>query len=481
MKQKESLVLYPSPGIGHLVSMVELGRHILKYYPSFSITILITPPPFNPGSTAPYIKHISSTIPSIIFHNLPAVEIPPESFTSAHHEAVLFDVVLRNNHNVEQALLTISETSTIRALIIDMFCTPALDVGASLNIPTYYFFTSGAVFLSFFLYFPIIHSTTTESFRDLDSHFHFPGIPPVHARDFPKPSLDRADMAYQGFLNNAMRLPESKGILVNTFEALEPQPLKAISDGLCIPNGPTPPVYCIGPLITDRKGTNGAGGGNTSASIDCLTWLDTQPSRSVVFLCFGSLGLFSAEQLTEIAIGLEKSGQRFLWVVRNPPTEDKSWRNLAPPEPDLDALLPKGFLDRTKDRGLVVKQWASQVDVLNKESVGGFVSHCGWNSTLEAICAGVPMVAWPLYAEQRLNRLFLVEQVKLALPMDESEGGFVSAAVVEHRVKELMESEEGKAIRERTLAMRDAARAAMAEGGSSRVELARLAELWSQG
>ncbi|KAJ4961381.1 hypothetical protein NE237_021291 [Protea cynaroides] len=477
----ESVVLYPSPGIGHLVSMVELGRHILKYYPSFSITILITPPPYNTGSTQPYINQISSTTPSITFHNLPAVQIPPETISSVHHEALLVDVIFRNNHNVEQALLTISQTSTIRGLIIDMFCTPALDVGASLNIPTYFFFTSGAVFLAVFLYFPTIHSTTTESFKDLETHFHIPGIPPVHARDFPKASLDRTDMAYQGFLHGAMRMPEAKGILVNTFEALEPQPLKAILDGLCLPNGPTPPVYSIGPLIMDRKGTDGAGGGNTSAGIDCLTWLDTQPSRSVVFLCFGSLGMFSAEQLKEIAIGLEKSGQRFLWVVRNPPTEDKSWRHLAPPEPDLDALLPEGFLDRTKDRGLVVKQWASQVDVLSRESVGGFVTHCGWNSVLEAICAGVPMVAWPLYAEQRLNRLFLVEQMKLALPMDESEGGFVSAAVVEHRVKELMESEEGKAIRERTLAMKDAAKAAIAEGGSSRIELARLAEEWSQG
>ncbi|KAJ4959750.1 hypothetical protein NE237_019660 [Protea cynaroides] len=480
MKDSLSLVLYPSPGIGHLVSMVELGRVILKHYPSFSIIILITPPPFNPGSTTAYLTHVSSTTPSITFHNLPAVQISTDSMSSAHHEALLFDVVLRNNQNVEKALLSISQTSTIRALIIDMFCTPALDVGASLDIPTYYFFTSGSVCLAFFLYFPTIHSNTTKSFKDLDNHFHVPGIPPVHAQDFPKPTRDRADKAYGGLLDVCSRLPESKGIIVNTFEALEPVILKALSDGQCIPNRPTPPIYCIGPLITDRKGTNG-GGGDTSGNIDCLTWLDSQPSRSVVFLCFGSLGLFSEAQLKEIAIGLEKSGQRFLWVVRNPPMEAKSWRNLVPAEPDLDVLLPEGFLDRTKDRGLVVKQWASQVEVLSRESVGGFVSHCGWNSVLEAIYAGVPMVAWPLYAEQRLNRVFLVEQMKLALPIDESEGGFVSAAEVENRINELMVSEEGKELREKTLAMRDAAKAAIAEGGSSRVALGRLAELWSQG
>ncbi|XP_043715605.1 UDP-glycosyltransferase 88A1-like isoform X1 [Telopea speciosissima] len=472
---KESIVLYPSPGIGHLVSMVELGRLILKHYPSFSISILITPPPFNTGSTTPYITHVSTTTPSIAFHNLPAVSISPDSISSPHFEALLFDVILRNNQNVHQTLLTISNTSNVRAFIIDMFCTVALDVGASLEIPTYYFFTSGAACLALFLYFPTIHGNTTKSLKDLDSHLHCPGIPPVHPLDVPKPMLDRTDKVYEDLLEFFSRLPESKGVLVNTFEALEPTPLKAILDGHCVPHRPTPPVYCIGPLIADR------GGGDSSATVDCFTWLDSQPIRSVVFLCFGSLGLFTAAQLKEIAIGLEKSGERFLWVVRNPPMEDKSWRNLAPPEPDLDTLLPEGFLDRTKERGLVVKLWAPQVEVLNRESVGGFVTHCGWNSVLEAICAGVPMVGWPLYAEQRLNRIFLVEEMKLALSMDESEGGFVSSAMVEKRVKELMGSEEGKALRERTLALRDAAKAAMAEGGSSRVALARLAELWSGG
>ncbi|XP_043717753.1 UDP-glycosyltransferase 88F5-like [Telopea speciosissima] len=326
-----------------------------------------------------------------------------------------------------------------------MFCTVALDVGASLEIPTYYFFTSGAACLALFLYFPTIHGNTTKSLKDLDSHLHCPGIPPVHPLDVSKPMLDRTDKVYEDLLDFFSRLPESKGVLVNTFEALEPTPLKAILDGHCVPHRPTPPVYCIGPLIADRKGSNGSGGGgrDPSATVDCLTWLDSQPIRSVVFLCFGSLGLFSAAQLKEIAIGLEKSGER----------SDQGQG------PRGKALRPTGGSTESKIGG-------------------GFVTHCGWNSVLEAICAGVPMVGWPLNAEQRLNRIFLVEEMKLALSMDESEGGFVSAAMVEKRVKELLGSEKGKVLRERTLAMRDAAKAAMAEDGSSRVALA---ELWRRG
>ncbi|RWR77058.1 Retrovirus-related Pol polyprotein from transposon TNT 1-94 [Cinnamomum micranthum f. kanehirae] len=103
---------------------------------------------------------------------------------------------------------------------------------------------------------------------------------------------------------------------------------------------PPPAVYCIGPLTAEAEKREGGA--------DCLEWLDSQPSRSFVFLCFGS---FSEHQLKEIAVGLERSGQRFLWVVRSPPSEDKSQRFLAPPELDLEVLLPEGFLERTKGRG----------------------------------------------------------------------------------------------------------------------------------
>lgn len=295
-----------------------------------------------------------------------------------------------------------------------------------------------------------------------------------------KPILDREDKAYEFFLNMSIHLPRSAGIIVNTFEALEPRAVETILDGLCVLDGPTPPIFCIGPLIAvdDRSGGGGGGG---SGIPECLTWLESQPKRSVLFLCFGSLGLFSEEQLKEIAVGLERSGQRFLWVVRSPPSKDPSRRFLAPPEPDLNSLLPDGFLDRTKERGLVVKSWAPQVAVLNHASVGGFVTHCGWNSVLEAVCAGVPMVAWPLYAEQRFNRVVLVEEMKLAFPMEESEEGFVTATEVEKRVRELMESKEGNTLRLRIMAMKEAAETAMSDGGSSRTALTKLVKSWRPG
>ncbi|CAK9176927.1 unnamed protein product [Ilex paraguariensis] len=467
---EDTIVLYPSPGIGHLVSTVELGKLILTHQPSFSIIIFITDAPYNTGTTGPYISRVSATCPSITFHHLPTIS-PPPKFT--FFEDLAFEVPRLNNPNVHQALQTISQKSKLKAFIIDFFCNASFEVSTSLNIPTYYFYTSGAFVLTIFFYLPTIDKTTT-GIKDL-SYVEVPGAPPLSPSAFPEVFLHRNSVGYKNFVDTANNMAKSSGIITNTFESLEPRAVKAISEGKCITNGPTPPVYYIGPLIASNAKTNAKSGSED----ECLTWLNSQPSQSVVFLCFGSNGVFIEEQLKEMAVGLENSGNRFLWVVRSPPTNDKASSTSS--EPDLDALLPEGFLERTKDRGLVVKAWAPQLDVLSHDSVGGFVTHCGWNSVLEAVCSGVPMVTWPLYAEQRLNRVFLVEEMKVALPLDESEDGFVSSAELERRVRELMDSESGKAVRDQVKAMRDEARAALAENGSSRVALERLTESWKQG
>ncbi|KAK8346980.1 hypothetical protein V6Z12_A07G254000 [Gossypium hirsutum] len=136
-------------------------------------------------------------------------------------------------------------------------------------------------------------------------------------------------------------------------------------------------------------------------------------------------------------------------------------------------------MERTRDRGLVVKSFAPQVVVLNKDSIGGFVTHCGWNSVLEAVVAGVPMIAWPLYAEQHLNRNILVEDMKMAIRVEQMEGdGFVSGTELEKRVRELMESEKGEELREKSRKMKEKASAAMGPSGSSTKALTTLVELW---
>ncbi|CAB4267458.1 unnamed protein product [Prunus armeniaca] len=465
--EEDTIVLYAAPGMGHIISMVELGMLILNRYPGkFSITILYTCGSLLDTPSIPaYIQLISRAYPSISFHQFPRVEnkitLIPISVV-----AIASDFIRRNDHHVRLALQEISKSSAIRAFIIDIFCSSALPMAKELGIPTYYFYTSGAAALAVFLYFPKIGEQTTKSFKDLtETVLEFPGLKStLNAPHMPEPMLDRDDPAYWDMVYFCTHLPKSNGIIANTFEELEPPAiLKAIAGGLCVPDAPTPPVYYIGPLIAEEKES-----GDSAEAEDCLSWLDQQPSRSVVFLCFGSIGSFSGAQLKEIADGLEKSGQRFLWVVKKPPLDEKTKQVQGVHDFDLEGLLPEGFLERTKDRGLVVKSWVPQVVVLKKESVGGFVTHCGWNSVLEAVIASVPMVAWPLYAEQHLNRSILVKDMEMAIAVEQrEEDGFVFRDELERSIRELMESEKGRELRERSRKMGEMALAAWSESGSS--------------
>ncbi|CAN1189855.1 UDP-glycosyltransferase 88A1 [Linum perenne] len=468
----EALVLYPSPAIGHLLSMVELGRLILSHSPTLSIHIILASAPYQSSTTAPYISSVSSTTPSITFHHLPPISA---AVNSNHHEILMIETLRLSLPHLRRTLQSIiSQYDAVHAFIYDFFCSAALSVANDLGVPGYQFSTSGAACAAFFLYLPTLHKSISVSFKDLgDADLEIPGVPKLPPRDVPKILLDRNDVVYDHFLEFATLLPKSSGFIVNSFDSLEERAVRAISNGLCVPDGPTPPIYCIGPLIAAGDG-NRATDGN-----ECLTWLDSQPKRSVVYLCFGSLGIFSREQLREIAIGLERSEHRFLWVVRDPPSVNGDNQNLAvldAEEEPLETLLPEGFLERTIRRGHVVKSWAPQVEVLSHDSVGGFVTHCGWNSVLESVRAGVPMVAWPLYAEQRFNRVLLVEEIRIALPMVESDdSGFVKADEVERRVNELMESDgKGELVRQRTIHMKNESNKAVVEGGSSRVALGQL-------
>ncbi|KAJ4850900.1 hypothetical protein Tsubulata_035646 [Turnera subulata] len=166
-----------------------------------------------------------------------------------------------------------------------------------------------------------------------------------------------------------------------------------------------------------------------------IQWLDQKLDHGspVLYVAFGSQAEISQEQLREIAIGLEKSGVNFLWVTRTKESE-----------------LGDGFEERVKERGIVVREWVNQREILMHPSVQGFLSHCGWNSAMESICAGVPILAWPMMAEQHLNARMIVEEIKVGVRVETCNGsvrGFVKWEGLEKTVKELMEGEVGKMAR----------------------------------
>jgi hydroquinone glucosyltransferase len=203
-------------------------------------------------------------------------------------------------------------------------------------------------------------------------------------------------------------------------------------------------------------------------------------------VCFGSGGTLSTAQTAELAAGLEASGQRFLWVVRFPSDKDRSASffggghgNDGQGDSPLD-FLPEGFVERNTGIGLAVAEWTPQVEILNHRAIGGFVSHCGWNSTLEAVAAGVPMLAWPLYAEQRVNAVMLSsERMGLALRPRE-EDGVVPREEVAAAVTELIAGEKGAAARGKAQELREAAGEAWAPNGTSRKVFKAVAGKWKE-
>jgi hydroquinone glucosyltransferase len=230
-------------------------------------------------------------------------------------------------------------------------------------------------------------------------------------------------------------------------------------------------VYPIGPLIKH----------NTSSDSDspCLEWLDRQPDRSVIFVSFGSLPM---EQMRELALGLELSGQRVLWVVRSPPSDDGAVSDNyydAESKRDPFAYLPRGFVARTKETGMLVPSWAPQTRVLAHRATGGFLTHCGWNSVLESLVHGVPMVAWPLYAEQRQNAVVLAVAAGVGVAVRVPDDG-KNRDVVAGLVRELMQEDgRGAAVRAKVADMQKAAADGLREGGAAAAGLAEVVAQWT--
>ncbi|KAK4349513.1 hypothetical protein RND71_032268 [Anisodus tanguticus] len=184
---------------------------------------------------------------------------------------------------------------------------------------------------------------------------------------------------------------------------------------------------------------------------ECLNWLNRQPISSVVYVSFGSMAKLEAEQMEELAWGLKNSNKNFLWVVRS--TEEPK--------------LPKNFLDElASEKGLVVS-WCPQLQVLEHKSIGCFLTHCGWNSTLEAISLGVPMVTMPQWSDQPTNTKLVQDVWEMGIKAKQDEKGIVRREVIEECIKLVMEEEKGNVIRGNAKKWKELARNAMDEGGSS--------------
>ncbi|XP_042490345.1 hydroquinone glucosyltransferase-like [Macadamia integrifolia] len=458
------ITLLPSPGMGHLIPLAEFAKRLIQYH-NFSVTFIF--PTDGPISSAQ--KTVLDSLPK----SINSIFLPPVNFDDLPEdvkvETRISLTVTRSLPSIQEAFKVLTATNRVSALVVDLFGTDAFDVAREFNVSPYIFYPTTAMCLSLFLHLPKLDEMYSCEYREIPEPLQFPGCVPIHGGELLDPTQDRKNDAYKWLLHNCKRYRMAEGIFVNTFVGLESSAIKALKDGLY----PTiPPVYPVGPLIQN-------GSRESAGESECLKWLDDQPSGSVVFISFGSGGALSLEQLTELALGLELSEQKFLWVVRSPTQTAAATYFTAKSISDPMAFLPKGFLERTKGQGLVVPSWAPQIQVLSHGSTGGFLTHCGWNSTLESVVQGVPLIAWPLYAEQKMNAKMLVDGLKVALRPKSAEDGIINRTEIATVVKNLMEGEEGKMIRNRMRVLKEAASMVLSEDGSSTKSLSEVASKWN--
>jgi UDP:flavonoid glycosyltransferase YjiC (YdhE family) len=232
----------------------------------------------------------------------------------------------------------------------------------------------------------------------------------------------------------------SSGLIINTFSDLEDASLRKIADGAGVQ------VYAIGPL---HKISGGAQSSLLAQDRTCLDWLDKQEAASVLYVSFGSLASMDSGKLWEVAWGLANSGQPFLWVVR----------------PDLvrgsdGTGLPEGF-DRAVDgRGKVIP-WAPQQEVLAHPAVGGFWTHNGWNSTLESITEGLPMICRPQFADQMMNTRYVETEWGVGFELE----GELERNKIEEAIRNLMSH--GDVVRESARELKKKVATCLESGGSS--------------
>ncbi|KAG0582237.1 hypothetical protein KC19_3G045100 [Ceratodon purpureus] len=356
-------------------------------------------------------------------------------------------------------------------IISDMFLGFTQELADKLSIPRYCLYSSPAHFLSFTFHMPQFDSegrlpaTSWE-----DKPFLIPNFPSILPAHLPPFQLTVSNAVNSFFVEESKPLWRAAGVIVNTVYELE----SPVIDGLRAylaensPNKEVPTIVTMGPVMGELWE-----GGSTSTFRErlnatpkreaCFDWLDQQAESSVLYICFGSIVMPSDAQVHELAVGLESSMQPFLWVLR-----------ILEAGKTLSQVLPEGFLERTKSRGFVYTSWAPQLHILAHRAVGGFLSHCGWNSAVEGMIMGVPMIAMPVMGDQMLNATLIVKVLGVGIRVNEIGVWYetVGKEIIEKAVRTLMTGADGEAMRRKAAQVSVTIQKSVRPGGSSYENLA---------
>ncbi|ESQ34558.1 hypothetical protein EUTSA_v10007502mg [Eutrema salsugineum] len=437
--QKPHAVCVPFPAQGHIDPMQKVAK--LLHAKGFHVTFVNTVYNHNRLLRSRGTNALDG-FPSFRFESIPdglpeidgdATQDPPSLCEATMKNCLAPFKELVRRINAED------DVPPVSCIVSDGVMSFTLDVAEELGVPEVLFWTTSACgFMAYLHFYRFIEKGLSplkdESFLDTKIDW-IPSMRNLRLRDIP--SFIRATnpddhIILNFFLHETDRAKRASAIILNTFDDLEQDVIQSMQSIL-------PPVHSIGPLhllakqeIGEDSEIGRMGSNLWREDTNCLDWLDTKPRNSVVYVNFGSVTVMSAKQLVEFAWGLASTEKDFLWVIR----------------PDLVAgdvaVVPTEFLKETEDRRML-SSWCPQQKVLSHPAIGGFLTHNGWNSTLESISSGVPMVCWPFFAEQQTNCKFCCDEWEVGMEI----GGDVKREEVEAVVRELMDGEKGKKMREK--------------------------------
>ncbi|XP_027354863.1 7-deoxyloganetin glucosyltransferase-like [Abrus precatorius] len=470
-ERKEHAVLIPFPLQGHINALFKLAK--LLHLRGFYITFVHTE--YN------YKRLLKSRSPNAIdglqdfcYETIPDGLPPMDDDADVSQPIPSLCDSIRNNfiHPFCNLLERLNRSASaglippITCLVSDCFVTFPIQVAQERALPILLFCpVSAASFLSFMHFRTLVEKGITplkdESYLTngyLDTKVEcIPGQQNFRLKDLPGfiRTTDPNDFLIEFFIEVADRIPRASAVAFNTCDELEGDAVNFLSSML-------PSLYTIGPLPSflnqnQIKHLAFLGSNLWKEDAFCLEWLENKEPRSVVYVNFGSITVMSAEQLLEFAWGLAKSKIPFLWIIR----------------PDLvvggSVILSSEFVNETRDRGLIAS-WCPQEQVLNHPSIGGFLTHCGWNSTTESVCAGVPMLCWPFFADQPTNCRNICKEWDIGMEIDAN----VKREEVENLVKGLMLGEKGKKMRQKSMELKKKAEENTKPGGFSYMNFDRM-------
>nr|UHH90542.1 UDP-glycosyltransferase [Nicotiana benthamiana] len=464
------VVIFPFPVQGHVNPMLKLAE--LLSLSGIHVTFINTLSIQKRLSRNTDIQSRFSLFPGFRFETI--TDGVSGNVSHTHQETnklmVIFDFLRSNTKPILKEIILAAgcpRQGPVTCVIADGILSVALEVAKDVGIPILYFRTASAASFWIYLCSPqlIQNGELPFSGNDLDVPIASVKGMESHLRRRDLPSFCRANTLHepvlQMVLTETQKTIRTKGLILNTFEELEGPMLDHIRNH--IPN-----LYSIGPLhahLKNKIALESIRQSIHSNSIweedkSCLKWLDEQPAKSVIYVSFGSIVTVTKDMLTEFWHGLVNSGQRFLWVIRHDSILDKD------KESQVEVELKEGVIEN----GYIVS-WAPQEEVLAHAATGGFLTHSGWNSTLESIIEGVPMICWPQLADQQINSRYVEEVWKLGLDMKDT----CDRVIIEKMVRDLMELRRSEFL-QRANERAKLARASVAEGGSSDLNLARLVQ-----